>query len=144
MPGLVPTLSVLENSDLPWAYVHSAETRRCKRILIKIHSVDMGHPLAVDSLLDSGATGMFIDIEYVRHTLYHVSYLFTTLMEHPKRSTLSAHLELRKCHIFGYQSGETPSGAITTIPPEQVLAHPLTKLLTSFSSLPPISWQGAC
>ena len=26
----------------------------------------MGHPLVVDSLLDSGATGMFIDVEYVR------------------------------------------------------------------------------
>ena len=26
----------------------------------------MGHPLAVDSLLDSGATGMFINVEYVR------------------------------------------------------------------------------
>ena len=66
MPRLVPTISVLENGDHPWVYVHSADTRRCTRIPIKVHSVDMGHPLAVDSLLDSGATGMFVDVEYVR------------------------------------------------------------------------------
>ena len=51
----------------------------------------MGHPLAVDSLLDSGATGMFIDVEYVRiqknsrHTPYYMSYPFATLMEHPMK-----------------------------------------------------------
>ena len=66
MSELIPTLSVLENSDPPWVYVHSADTRHCTRIPIKVHSVDMGHPLAVDSLLDSGATGMFINVEYVR------------------------------------------------------------------------------
>ena len=66
MPGLVPTLSVLENADPPGVYVCSADTCHCTRIPIKIHSVDMGHPLAVDSLLDSGARGMFINVEYVR------------------------------------------------------------------------------
>ena len=66
MPGLIPTLSVPENGDPPWVYVHSVDTRRCTGIPIKVHSVDRGHPLAVDSLLDSGAIGMFIDVEYVR------------------------------------------------------------------------------
>ena len=66
MPRLVPTLLVPENGDPPWVYVCSADTRRCTRIPIKIHSVDMGYPLAADSLLDSRATGMFIDVEYVR------------------------------------------------------------------------------
>ena len=66
MPGLVPTLSVPENSDPPWVYVRSTDTRRCTKIPIKLHLVDTGYPLAVDSLLDSGATGMFIDVEYVR------------------------------------------------------------------------------
>ena len=65
MPRLIPTLSVPENGDPP-LYVHSADTHHCTRIPIKIHSVDMGHPLAVDSLLDSGAAGMFIDVKYVR------------------------------------------------------------------------------
>ena len=65
MPGLVPTLSVPENSDPPWVYVHFADTHHCTRIPI-IHSVDMGHSLAVDSLLGGGATGMFINVEYVR------------------------------------------------------------------------------
>ena len=65
MPGLVPTLSVPENSDPPGVYVCSADTCCYTRIPIIIHLVDMGHPLAVNSLLDSGATGMFIDVEYV-------------------------------------------------------------------------------
>ena len=51
--------------SLAHAYVHSADTHRCTRIPLKIHSVDTGHP-SVDSLLDSGATGMFIDAEFVR------------------------------------------------------------------------------
>ena len=66
MPRLVPTLSVPENGDPPWVYVHSADTHRCTRIPKEVHSVNTGHPLAVDSLLDSGATGMFINVEYVR------------------------------------------------------------------------------
>ena len=52
--------------SLAHAYVRSADTCHCTRIPLKIHSVDTGHSLAVDSLLDSGATGMFIDAEFVR------------------------------------------------------------------------------
>ena len=52
--------------SLVHAYVHSADTHHCTRIPLKIHSVDAGHPLAVDSLLDSGVTEMFIDAEFVR------------------------------------------------------------------------------
>ena len=66
MPRLVSTLLVLENSDPPWVYVRSTDTHHYTRIPIKIHSVDTDYPLAVDSLLDSGTTGMFIDVEYVR------------------------------------------------------------------------------
>ena len=61
----LPTLTAQMHS-LAHAYVRSADTRRCTRIPLKIHSVDTGRPLAVDSLLDSGATGMFIDAEFVR------------------------------------------------------------------------------
>ena len=52
--------------SLAYAYIHSADIRCCTRIPLKIHSVDTGHSLAVDSLLDSGTTGMFIDAEFVR------------------------------------------------------------------------------
>ena len=58
--------------SLAHAYVCSADTRRCTRIPLKIHSVDTGHPLAVISLLDSGATGMFIDAEFVRAECYEI------------------------------------------------------------------------
>src|SRR3979490_3075309 len=47
-------------------YVCSADTHRCTRIPLKVQSVDTGCPLAIDALLDSGATGMFIDIEFVQ------------------------------------------------------------------------------
>ena len=66
MPGLVPTLSVLENSDPPWVYIRSADTRCYTKIPIKVHSVNTGYTLAVDSLLDSEAIGMFINVKYVR------------------------------------------------------------------------------
>ena len=36
------------------------------RVPLKVQSVDTGHPLAIDALLDSGATRVFIDIEFVR------------------------------------------------------------------------------
>ena len=46
--------------------LYSADTCHYTRISIKVHLVDTGHPLAVDSLLNSRATGMFINVEYVR------------------------------------------------------------------------------
>src|SRR3979490_881715 len=49
----------------PHIYVRSADTRRCMRVPLKVQSVDTGCPLAIDALLDSGATRMFIDIEFV-------------------------------------------------------------------------------
>ena len=105
MPRLVPTLSVPENSDPPWVYVHSADTCHCTRIPIKIHLVDTGHPLAVNSLLNSGATGMFIDVEYVRtqklqtHPLPHAIPIYNidgtpNEAQLRKRLTSSAHLEI--------------------------------------------------
>ena len=53
-------------STQPAYYVRSTDLRRCTKIPLKVHSVDTGHPLAVDSLLDCGATGMFIDVEFVK------------------------------------------------------------------------------
>src|SRR3979490_1103734 len=50
----------------PHIYVYSADTHHCTRVPSKVQSVDTGCPLAIDALLDSGATGMFIDIEFVQ------------------------------------------------------------------------------
>src|SRR3979490_3618023 len=50
----------------PHIYVCSADTRRCTRVPLKVQSVDTGCPLAIDALLDNGATGMFINIEFVQ------------------------------------------------------------------------------
>src|SRR3979490_2599884 len=67
MPENTPTILTPERQPPPLCtYVCSADTRRCTRVLLKVQSVDTGRPLAIDALLDSGATGMFIDIEYVR------------------------------------------------------------------------------
>ena len=66
MPENKPTISTPEGQPPPpHIYVGSADTHQCTRVPLKIQSVDTGHPLAIDALLDSSATGMFIDIEFV-------------------------------------------------------------------------------
>ncbi len=39
--------------------------RRSTYIPIHVHTVDSNHPMAMKALIDTGATGQFIDIEYV-------------------------------------------------------------------------------
>ena len=62
-PSVIPTA---KSDPLSCIYVRSANFRRCIKLPLKLHSVDTGCPLAVNSLLDSGATGMFIDAELVK------------------------------------------------------------------------------
>ena len=59
MPDNSSPTSTAQMQSLAHAYVCSADPCHCTRIPLKIHSVDTGHPMALDSLLDSGATGMF-------------------------------------------------------------------------------------
>ena len=63
-PPVIPTVS--ETNPPPCVYVHSADLRRCTKVPLKICFVDTGTPLAINSLLDSGATGLFIDVEFVK------------------------------------------------------------------------------
>ena len=63
-PPVIPTAS--ETDPPPHIYVCSADLCRCTKVPLKIHSVDTGTPLAIDLLLDSGVTGLFIDVEFVR------------------------------------------------------------------------------
>ena len=53
-------------SPTPRIYIRSANLRRSTELKIRIQTVDSSHPMAVDALLDSGATGMFIDVEFAR------------------------------------------------------------------------------
>ena len=101
---------------IPLGSIFAADTCCCTRIFKKVHLVDTGHLLAVDSLLDSGATGMFIDVKYVRtqklqtHPLPRAIPVYNIdgtpnkagLIE--KRLTSSAHLEITQNmpHIFDY------------------------------------------
>jgi hypothetical protein len=66
MPPILPSIPTSEMDPLPRIYVRSVDIRRCTKVPLKLRSVDTGHPLAIDSLLDSGATGMFIDVELVK------------------------------------------------------------------------------
>ena len=66
MPANNPTIPTSEGQPPPHIYVCSTDTHRCTRVPLKIHSVDMGCPLAIEALLNSGATRMFIDIEFVQ------------------------------------------------------------------------------
>ena len=63
-PPVIPTIS--ETNPPPPVYVHSTDLCQCTKVPLKIHSVDTGTSLAIDSLLDSSATGLFIDVEFVR------------------------------------------------------------------------------
>ena len=62
-----PVIPIVSETDLPpRVYVCSADLRRCTKVPLKIRSVDTGTPLAINSLLDSSATGLFIDVEFVK------------------------------------------------------------------------------
>ena len=63
-PPVIPTAS--ETDSPPHIYVCSADLRQCTKVPLKIRSVDTGTPLAINSLLDSGATSLFIDVEFVK------------------------------------------------------------------------------
>src|SRR3979490_395784 len=66
MPKNKPTIPTPEGQPPPpCIYVYSADTHQCMRVPLKVQSVDTGCPLAINALLDSGAIGMFIDIEFV-------------------------------------------------------------------------------
>ena len=65
-PHLLFQLYLKLTSHLISMYVCSADLCQCTKVPLKIHSVDTGTPLAIDSLLDSGATGLFIDVEFVK------------------------------------------------------------------------------
>src|SRR3979490_2241724 len=66
MPENKPTIPTSEGQPPPHIYVHSTDTCQYIRVPLKVQSVDTGCPLAIDALLDSGTTEMFIDIEFVQ------------------------------------------------------------------------------
>jgi len=45
--------------------VRTAAPRRSTELQIQLESIDSHHPMAVTALLDSGASGLFIDVDYV-------------------------------------------------------------------------------
>ena len=65
-PHLLYQLYLKLTSHLMSMYVCSEDLRQCTKVPLKIRSVDTGTPLAIDSLLDSGATGLFIDVEFAK------------------------------------------------------------------------------
>ena len=76
---------------------------------IEGQSVDTGCPLAIDALLDSGATGMFIDIEFVwaerlkTHYLPHAIPVYN-IDGTPNEAVIKEEVDLicayRTCHIL--------------------------------------------
>ena len=62
----MPNPSLPEQNSPSQLYVHSTNIRHYTRVPLKVSSVNTGQALAVDSLLNSGVTGMFIDVEFVR------------------------------------------------------------------------------
>ena len=64
---VVPHSSPLpQHTPTPRIYIRSANLRRSTELKIQVQTVDSSHPMAVDALLDSGATGMFIDVEFAK------------------------------------------------------------------------------
>ena len=54
------------NLPTPQIYIRSTNLRCSTELKIWIQTIDSSHPMAVDALLDSGATGMFIDSEFIK------------------------------------------------------------------------------
>jgi hypothetical protein len=50
----------------PPFYLYSTHLHRSTELKVHLQTLDSSQPMAVDALLDSGATGMFIDHEFVK------------------------------------------------------------------------------
>jgi hypothetical protein len=61
-----PTIPTVKLDPPSHIYVRSADLHQGTKVPLKLCSVDTGQPLAINSLLNSGATGMFINIELVK------------------------------------------------------------------------------
>ena len=64
--------------DLLYKLICSTMFQRSTYIPIHIHTVDSNHPMVMKALIDTGATGQFIDVEYVRSNklqTYHLPCL---------------------------------------------------------------------
>src|SRR5882724_6659644 len=62
MPGEPPC----QSSDPTPVLIHSTTLRRGTELPLQIHTIGSNTPLLINALIDSGATGKFIDIDYVR------------------------------------------------------------------------------
>src|SRR5882724_562210 len=51
--------------ELPPILIHSATLRRGTDILLQLSTIDSNTPMSIKALIDSGAMGLFIDINYV-------------------------------------------------------------------------------
>ena len=51
--------------DPPYVLMRSVTLQRSTHIPLTIHTVDSNFPMVMNALIDCGATGQFIDIEYV-------------------------------------------------------------------------------
>src|SRR5882724_13039366 len=52
--------------ELPPILICSATLRRGTDILLQLSTIDSNTPMSIKALIDSGATGLFIDIDYVQ------------------------------------------------------------------------------
>ena len=69
----IPTITIPQPLDVSESPIdnqrillRSASLRRCTELQLHIESVSSHHPMGVAALLDSGATGLFIDAEFVK------------------------------------------------------------------------------
>ena len=67
-----PTLQ-LDNP--PYVLMRSVMLQRSTHIPQIIHTIDSNFPMAMNALIDCGATGQFIDVEYVRSYELHTYHL---------------------------------------------------------------------
>src|SRR5882724_7021787 len=64
-----------QSSDLTPVHVCSTTLWRGTELPLWIHTIGSNTPLLINALIDSGATGKFIDIDYVRSKKLHIQCL---------------------------------------------------------------------
>src|SRR5882672_12245756 len=62
----MPQEPLHQPSDLTPILIRSSTLRRGTELPLCIHTIGSNTPLLINALIDSGATGRFIDIDYVR------------------------------------------------------------------------------
>lgn len=127
----IENAKVVPESDLtisPRILIRSSHLRRSTELKVHLQSISSHHPMGANALLDSGATGLFIDAEFVKAKNLTTQRLPRSILLYNIDGTLNEHGSVKETVdlIVRYQDHtERATFYVTTLGgTELILGHP--------------------